>query len=366
MKEMNAANDRDGLSGMNDRNGQKVFRGVKWKFPEAFKVDAEPAAWPLASLPDDHVLIRTAVSLISPGTELALFTGTHVELPNPANRWAKLPFFPGYASVGEVIAAGRSVCGITAGMRVLATGHHATYDCIPYAEHHVVPLPNEAIAKHVLFAKLAEIATASTVQARIAPGHLVVVFGLGLIGNLAAQLFALQGARVIGVDVVERRVAAARDVGIERTVHSTGMTEEELAAHIEALAGGEAPHVVVEATGNPALVTPALQLVRPLGQVILLGSPRASAEIDLYRHIHSRGVSLIGAHNRIKGLEGVPAEAHTLRYVLDLIVRRQLAVEPLITHMLSWTEAARAYELLLHDKDKAIGVLLDWTDASRR
>jgi threonine dehydrogenase-like Zn-dependent dehydrogenase len=183
---------------------------------------------------------------------------------------------------------------------------------------------------------------------------------MGLIGNLAAQLYALQGAHPIGIDVDTERLSIANATNIANTVLS-GETVD-LGVAIKAWTGGAAPDIVVEATGNPQLVNTALDVVRTHGQVILLGSPRGKAEIDIYRHIHKKAVHLIGAHDNVKGIDGLPTSAELLRYTLRLIASGSLIVEPLITHVLPADQALQGYELLLNKKEGALGVILDWTN----
>lgn len=332
-------------------------------FPEAFRVEYETKEYNLQSIPSDGVFIRTEYSLISPGTELAFYTGTHIDLNNPKNKWAKLPFYPGYASVGEVTAVGSSIQHVNPGQKVMALGHHATYDVIPYSEESLIAVPDNIDLKLALFARLAEISSTALIHSRVQPGQSVVVIGMGLIGNLAAQLYALQGARVFGVDIDEQRLHIARETnGLTTILSKEG---EDLPGKVMEKNGGHAPDVVVEATGNPALCNVALDLVREHGQVILLGSPRGSAEINIYRNIHSKGVSLIGAHGNIKGMDGLPTSAVLLRYVMDLIANRQLVIEPLISHILPYDEAPHAYDMLYQHKDHALGIILDWSASEK-
>ncbi|HYF48597.1 MAG TPA: hypothetical protein VEJ63_04290, partial [Planctomycetota bacterium] len=52
---------------------------------------------------DSELLLKTRVSLISAGTELAMFTRSHRGFDDPNNRYAKYPFPPGYLNVAEVV-----------------------------------------------------------------------------------------------------------------------------------------------------------------------------------------------------------------------------------------------------------------------
>ncbi|MDQ3814054.1 MAG: zinc-binding dehydrogenase [Armatimonadota bacterium] len=307
----------------------------------------------------NEIVLATRCSLISPGTELAFYTGTHVGLADPANTWAKYPFYPGYAAVGEVAGVGEEVRDLKAGDRIYAIARHASHSRLSWSPSQpVLKLPDDLPDEHAVFTRLATIAMTAPVVTEFAPGDSVAVLGAGLIGNFAAQLFALQGARVIVVDTVAERLARARQCGIERTL--LGGEDVDVEAGVRDMNGGQEPDVVIEATGVPALVVTALEMVRRHGQVVLLGSPRGSVEIDVYRHIHAGGVRLFGAHENLQDQHGLP-NRHTLsRHVLDLIARGDLKVAPLLTHRLPARDAKLAYEMLLREKDKALGMVLDW------
>ncbi len=58
-------------------------------FPNKYQVIMEDSF--IDSIFDNQVLVKNEFSLISSGTELALYTGTHSELSDPKNMWAKYP-----------------------------------------------------------------------------------------------------------------------------------------------------------------------------------------------------------------------------------------------------------------------------------
>jgi 2-desacetyl-2-hydroxyethyl bacteriochlorophyllide A dehydrogenase len=297
-------------------------------------------------LGEHEVLVRTQYSLISPGTELALYTGTHVGLPDPGNTFAKYPFYPGYSIVGEVVATGAEVRGIAPGDKVYTIGKHAAYNVVPFNSDSLplFKLPDDFIGERAVFARLAGICMTSIVQSSIRVGDTAVVMGLGLIGNLAAQLFSLLGANVIGVDVIGRRLDIAK-----------------LTEHVLQITGGAKADIVVEATGSSKLVVPALDLVRHLGQVIALGSTRGNVDLNVYEYIHRRGVKFIGAHEGLQTIDGFASRKALTHYILKLIGLGALQVDPLLTHKLPYTEAKHGYDMLLNQQDQALGVLLDWS-----
>lgn len=331
---------------------------IKTVFPAPNEVALREDDLPAAP-PPHAVRIRTQYSLISPGTELALLTQTHIGFSMPETHpWVRYPLYPGYAAVGEVEAVGAGVDGYASGDVVFYMGKHELYADVDPTATPVLPIPVGARVDHLPFARLAQIANSAPYVANICAGDRVAVIGLGLVGNLAAQICRRHGAEVIAVDLSPARRALAARCGI---VHAVEAEREDAVAAVKAWSSGGAD-VVIEATGNPALVTPALQMVRPRGQVILLGSSRGTAQIDVYTLIHRPGVVVRGAHETVLPLiaqEGLDRRA-VLAQMLDWIAQGHLIVEPLHTHTVHPQELAQAYHRLNTDKDHALGVLVDW------
>ena len=195
----------------------------------------------------------------------------------------------------------------------------------------------------------------------------VVVFGLGLVGNLAAQLFAIDGARVIGVDPVPARRELARRVGIQRVI---GEDMAEIVSQVRDITGGGA-QTVVEAVGHAGVAATAIQTAAPYGELILLGSPRAPVTADLnefLQPVHRTWVTIKGAlEHRVPinpASRGHPLSiAGNARTVLDLVSSGRLQLAQLISHRLPASEIAAAYDGLLNQPEHYWGVALDWRSA---
>jgi 2-desacetyl-2-hydroxyethyl bacteriochlorophyllide A dehydrogenase len=327
-------------------------------FPKAFEVKLELAD--ISVQPGaDEILVETQYSLISPGTELALYTGTHIGLNDPANRFAKYPFYPGYAMVGKVIKTGSKAIPFAPGELIYGIGNHEQYGLLKWEPNKTAlfRLPPQLDGKQAVFARLAAISVTALLRSRHRPGDTVVVLGLGLIGNLAAQLFSLSGCNVVGVDMVASRLECAKRCHISKVVQPG--KEHSLKEQLRGL-GCENPAIVVEATGVPQLVNEALELVSEQGQVVVLGSPRGLVEMNVYQYIHSKGVSLTGAHERLQGKGGLPSRYVLTEQMLKLIDTGALRIDPLITHVITADQAREGYELLLNQKDQTLGVLFRW------
>src|SRR5580700_8921624 len=79
---------------------------------------------------DNQILVGTHVSAVSPGTELAVYTGTHQWLLDPNLPDWKFPFRSGYSAAGTVLAVGAQVQSLKAGDRVSYPGNHASAELL--------------------------------------------------------------------------------------------------------------------------------------------------------------------------------------------------------------------------------------------
>src|SRR5688572_9000593 len=95
---------------------------------EPYKVEVRTVDLPAPA--PNQVLVETEVSAVSPGTELAVWTGTHQWLRDPNMPDWKFPFRSGYSAAGTVVAVGASVRGCEPGDRVSYPGNHASAELL--------------------------------------------------------------------------------------------------------------------------------------------------------------------------------------------------------------------------------------------
>lgn len=327
-------------------------------FPQVGRVTWED--FDLPPHPGPHSVVAKALcSLISVGTELALYTGAHIGFTLPDPPFPMMPQRPGYALVGRVIAVGREVKEIRPGQRVLMEAPHGTAGIVRRGT--VVPLPDDLSDAEGALLRMADIALTAVRVAPLQLGETVAVYGMGLVGQLAAQLFRLNGARpVIGIDRIASRLKVAQASGIV----ALNADEVDVQAEVAKLTDGRGPDVVVEVTGNPAVVPLSLDLVGKGGRVVLLGSTRGRIELDVYSHIHRKGVQVIGAHESVQNLDLVPsvrwAKARNLQLLAKLFAAGELRSEGLITHSISPSDALSIYDALAERPQDYLGVLIDW------
>lgn len=334
------------------------MRATRLLFPEINRTAWEEFEVP--ETPATHTVVaRSICSLVSPGTELAIYTGAHMGFSLPEPPFPLIPHRPGYALVGEVQALGSAVQGLEVGQRVLMEAGHGTVAVTDTRTHAVVPVPAGVPSARAPLARMAGIAFTPL---RLAPpelGDQVVVLGLGLVGLLAGQLFRLAGARpVLGVDRLPSRLKLAEALGI---VPVDTSREELLPALRRALGSGGAD-IVVEATGSPALVPLALDSARRGGSVVLLGSTRGLVTLDAYSLLHRKAVRVIGGHETALPFNADHAwpRLRNLGLALDLMAAGDLRTDGMITDELAAEQALIAHDMLREHPEAHLGVVIHW------
>jgi 2-desacetyl-2-hydroxyethyl bacteriochlorophyllide A dehydrogenase len=327
-------------------------------FPRINEVSWE--AFEVPETPEAHTVVaRSFCSLVSPGTELAIFTGSHIGFTLPQPPFPPMPHRPGYAMVGEVHAHGSAVQGLRVGQRVLMEAGHGTFALADARTHAVVPVPDGVPSTRAPLARMAGIAFTALRLAPPALGEGVVVLGLGLVGLLAGQLYRLAGARpVVGVDRLAPRLRLAEQMGIL----PVDASREGVPTALGRVLGGRGAEVVVEATGNPALVAPALEAAGRGGAVVLLGSTRGTVALDVYSLVHRKALRVIGGHETALPFD-TGREWPRLRNLclaLDLMAAGDLKTEGLVTDELDMDRALSAHALLRDSPESHLGVILHW------
>ena len=139
----------------------------------------------------------------------------------------------------------------------------------------------------------------------------VVITGMGGVGLSAIMGAAIVGCKtIIGIDLVDSRLALAKEMGATHTINSKNVPEgKELADVIKKLTGGIGPSISVDTTGVPALIEGMVDWTRNRGKIIQVGSAPIAfkLEINLFQFMCS-GKQLIGA---VEGQAYPPASVKT-------------------------------------------------------
>lgn len=212
----------------------------------------------------NEVLGRTIVSLISPGTELACYRG---QLTG-----GKFPMRPGYAAVFEVQEVGPEVQTLRPGDLAFCMGNHRSWQKV--AEIDAVKLPSGLSPQTAVFTRLMGVSMATLVTTTARPPDRVLVMGLGIVGHLAAKLFAACGYQVIACDPSPARRAKAVAGGIANVLTAAPLDDPAVAGKVA---------LCLDCSGHEQAVLDGCRIVRRRGEVVLTGVPWVRRS-DVYAH----------------------------------------------------------------------------------
>jgi 2-desacetyl-2-hydroxyethyl bacteriochlorophyllide A dehydrogenase len=314
------------------------------------------------------VLIEAETSVISAGTELANYTGLDSGVHQLGN-YNSYPYRPGYGVVGRLVKVGRNITHVREGDRILCMGKHASLQICdfgaasqPYNNAYLIG--ENIAATTAVMLRMALVAYTAPQSAHIEAGNTVVVFGLGVVGNLAAQLFQLSGARVIGIDTLTQRCDYARRSGIETVLHL--QPQEQLSA-IRDLTGGKGATIAVDAVGHSKSIENAVFACADYGQVVLLGSPRAAVTMNvtpMLSHIHLHYLTMRGALEWQNPAYTPAGSHHTIngnvQRLLQFVAAGKLNLDSLISHKIDSTQLPDTFAALAKSPQDYMGVVVNW------
>ena len=329
------------------------MKAVKVVFPEKRQSLLQSFEIP-DTLETNKILVKASASLISSGTEMSVYTGTHSGISDPDNRFAKFPFQPGYATAGVVMQTGTSVTNYKTGDHVFVQKPHASHFLC--TEQELVPIPANLPLGNAPLARLASISLHGVRMANIHLGESALVVGQGLIGLFATFGARLEGARpLIAMDLDDSRLVLAKQLGATELLNPTRDSLDKVKNKVE--------HIIL-ATPTGSIVQQALSWACPGAKVVLLGGVHGNIELDLYKTIHRKGLHLIGAHENGAPKTENPYFNWTMRNnlicMLKLMADAEFNVESLITQRCTSEGIPALFESAVLDPKSHLGMIIDW------
>lgn len=315
------------------------------------------------ALPAGCVRVRTRYSGVSAGTELAIIRRSLLEKGN-----AK-PL--GYQAVGQVIDVGEGVEGVAVGKWVACYGapyvSHASILDVPARLTTVVESPR--VSPSFSFCGLGTIALHAVRLGQVELGDVIAVVGLGVLGNLVAQLARLAGGRVAALDISAERCEVARACGVDAT--SSWDELEKIVQGQSSSQGADVVFLATNACGND-LLEQCVALLRLCGRLVIVGNVEAVFPREvLFEKEATLIVARAGGPGRYDPqYEAGPAdypyayvrwtEGRNLAEFVRLTAEGRANVDPLVTQIAPVGKCVQAYEELAKAPSNHIGLVFDW------
>jgi L-iditol 2-dehydrogenase len=183
--------------------------------------------------------------------------------------------------------------------------------------------------------------------AALEPGELVVVYGQGPVGLMMMQAAVYEGARVVGLDFLESRLAIARELGATAALNPQRDNVQEAVGKLTEDRGAD---LAIVAAANPRAIEDAQAIVRRGGRVLLFAQtvPGEIIPVDASR-ICMEEKKLIGSYSASVELQEKAAL---------MIFSRKINVARLISHRFPLELLPEGIHLASHPSDDSLKVVI--------
>ena len=358
---------------------------------------------PAPTVKDHTVIVETLYSVVSAGTErsLASFGGKNLlqkamERPDQVKKVTekmstdgilttiegafgrlKDPMPMGYTAVGRITDVGRGVTDFRVGDIVAEVGQAYHSEVNRVGKNLVVKVPQELEdIRQAAFGALGGIALEGIHQAEVVPGETVAVIGLGLLGHICARILYAYGCDVIGYDVVDKSLPNTK---LKAFINSADDSAVDITKSLTK--GHGVDKVIITAAANSnAPIELSQQITRDRGIICMIGVTQLNLD---RRPFYERELTFKIARSYGPGRYD-PAyeeagfdypigyvrftEGRNVEEFIRLLATKRMDISDLITHVFSFADAAKAYEMITSNPnhEKYIGVLLQYDENNEK
>lgn len=279
----------------------------------------------------------------------------------------------GYSAAGTVVEVGAQVKDIKIGDRVACAGagyaNHAEYIEIP--KNLVVKIPKDLSFKEASTVTLGSIAMQGVRRAEVKLGENIAIIGMGILGQLASQMVTAAGARVIAIDLDDRRLTIAK---ANRAKYILNPTKDNIVEETIKITEGYGVDsvIITAATSSKEPLAQAFQMCRKKGRVVLVGV--VGMEInreDIYKKELDFYISTSygpGRYDPIYEEKGIDypynyvrwTENRNMQEYLKMLSEGKIKLNNIIEKVYKIEEATKAYQEFEKEENKALIVLLKY------
>lgn len=358
---------------------------------------------PMPRVRPGYLLVRTAASLISAGTERMVVEFARKSVLGKAKSRPDLvkqavakihrdgllatlgavrarldqPLPLGYSASGVVLEVGSGLEGrFQVGDRVAIAGagvaNHAEYNVAP--GNLAALVPEDISHLEACFGTLASIALNGIRVLEPKLGDIIAVIGVGLVGQLTAQLLAIHGCRVVCLDYSAQRLALARSLGAEFTWNlGDGSASAFIGSQTNGIGCDGA--VIAAATHSSEPFDTVAEIARDRARISLVGITGTAFP---YREFMKKELSVVVSRSYGPGRYDNDFERRNIKYPVGWIrwteadnlaecvrlmspsLRLHLTPTALTTHRFAIQDAEKAYELVTERTESHLGVVIEY------
>jgi len=348
--------------------------GYKWVVASCRQSILEPLIIDPRTVGSRDIVVATTYSGVSSGTEAAIYTASDAQVYQD-DGWCRYPCAMGYSGVGRVVAKGDAVAEFALGDRVIGMLGHAAFTKLDVDRmigrdwsNQPVCLAHEEIDDYsAAFIRIAGIAMTAVELLRPRRFFPVAgIYGLGIIGNIAAQILRHAGYFVVGIDPDPFRRSLAMSVGIDAVLDPRA---GDFPTEVLRLAPGGLA-AAIDTVGDGELTVTLPQFLRMRGELVLMTHWRQSKPVDtaaFVQQIFRKGISVHGGLEYGPGSEPWESWAQLQfakwRQLQEMVLHGRLHLKELVTLVVTPEDHESVYRMLADGSKGQLACLVDWSSA---
>jgi threonine dehydrogenase-like Zn-dependent dehydrogenase len=352
----------------------KSMKMMVYDGPKQIRIETADAA----AIGPDQIRVKTLFSGISHGTEMNVYRGIAPFFRRKSDHESRLfrdaeesetwqypvrsndpgVWYMGYANVGQVVEVGREVTEFAQGDIVYTDAPHQS-EYVKRADRGIVKLPSHIKPEHGIILTNLMTTYNGILDTKIKLGDIVVVQGLGLIGQLILQMARMSGAKVIGIDTLDKRLETALENGAFKVYNP--LKCDDVAYEIRKDTNNRGADAVFEATGVQRALHQAIRIAAPDSVVTCMGWYQGpSTDLDLSEEFHHNRVTLRSSQTGNINPEIRHLWNHDRKRETCVELLGQLNLDRLITHRIPYEQIAEAYRMVDNKNPDVIQTLITY------
>ena len=296
------------------------------------------------------------------GTDLSTFLGK-----NPLVTYPRIPGHEVAATLEHVpandlgLAAGMNVtmspytnCGTCSACRqgrfnacrynqtlgVQRDGALKEHFSIPLAKLYAAPLPVEELC----LVEPLTVGCHAVARGLVTEKDTVAIYGCGGVGLGAVAAAAFRDARVVAIDIDDKKLAIAKKCGAQELINST---REDVHARLQELTGGHGPDAIIEAIGRPDTYRAAVEEVCFAGRVVYIGYAKDHVSFET-RLFVQKELDIRGSRNALpQDFREVIRMFEQKRFPTSDAISATVTLEEAPAILRAWSENPAAYTKIM-------------------
>jgi predicted dehydrogenase/threonine dehydrogenase-like Zn-dependent dehydrogenase len=278
----------------------------------------------------------------------------------------------GYCCAGQVLQVAEDIQEFQAGDYVACGGSSAVHaEVVSVPKNLCIKINPQIDLRQAAFTTIAAIAIQGIRQSGLMLGENCVVIGLGLIGQLTLKILEASGINAYGTDISEEQVDVLKKSGLKNVFLRDQSGLKNIIINLTNGSGADA--VIITASSNSTdPVNFAGEICRKKGKVVIVGAVPTGFDRENYykKELELKMSASYGAgrYDPIYEEKGIDYPVGYVRWTekrnmlsfAELLDKKKIAVDDLITHILKLEDAPKAYNMIMTRSEYYAGILIEY------